>query len=66
MQNRRSIEVLWWNERKLLTVALRIEEFIDQISVAKTQVLAVGKQLRLSTVYMLQFGQARRASCCTP
>ena len=53
MQNRRSIEVLWWNERKVLTVALRIEEFIDQDSVAKTQVLAVGKQLRLSMGTML-------------
>ena len=50
MQNRRSIEVLFWNEGKILRVALRIEEFIDQVSVAKTQVIAVGQQLRLSTV----------------
>jgi hypothetical protein len=33
---------------------LGIEVFIDKITVAKTQMLSVGEQLRLSTVMMLQ------------
>ena len=37
--------MLWRNERKLLTVVLRVEEFIDQVSVAKTQMLTASKQL---------------------
>ena len=29
--------MLWWNEKELLTVVLRIEEFIDKFSVAKNR-----------------------------
>jgi len=66
MQNRRSIEVLWWNEGKLVTVVLCIEDFIDEFSVAKTQMLAASKELGLSTVNMLHLGKAGRAIGCTP
>ena len=51
---------------KLLTVVLGIEELIDQVCVAKTQMPAVGKQLRLSTVYMLQLSITGSAISCTP
>jgi len=66
MQNRRSIEVLWGNDGKLVTVALRIEEFIDQVSVAETKMVAASKQLGLSIVAVLQLGEAGRTISCTP
>ena len=37
--------MLWRNERKLCTVVLRVEEFIDHLSVAKAQMLTVSEQL---------------------
>ena len=37
--------MLWRNERKLLKVVLRVKELIDQVSVAKTQMLTASKQL---------------------
>jgi len=66
MQNRRSIEVLWWNEVKLLGVLFCIEDSIDKVFVAKAQMLAMSKQLRVAAVNMLQLGKAGRASGCTP
>ena len=39
--------MLWWNEVKLLDIAFRVENSIDDVFVAKTQMLAAGKQLRI-------------------
>jgi hypothetical protein len=66
MNNRRSIEMLWGNEGKLVTVALRIEEFIDQVSVAETKMVAESKQLGRSRVDVPQLGEAGRTISCTP
>ena len=33
------------NERKLVTVVLRVEELVDHVSVAKAQMLTVSEQL---------------------
>ena len=47
--------MLWRNEGKFLIVVLRIEEFINKVSVAKAQMLAVGEQLGLSTVVIMLY-----------
>ena len=54
MQNRRGIEVLWWDEERSLTIALCIEKFIDNVLVAKTHMFAASKQFGLSIVNVQQ------------
>jgi hypothetical protein len=46
MQNRRGIEMLWWNERKQLTVASCIEKLVDETCVAKTKMIPTGEEFR--------------------
>ena len=58
--------MLWWNEREFLSVVFRIEEFIDRLPVAKTQVPAASKQLGLSMVTMLQLCISGRAISFAP
>ena len=62
MQSRRSIEVLLWNAGKLLGIVFGIEDSIDKVFVAKTQMLAISQQLRVAGVNMVeQLGKAGRA-----
>ena len=46
--------MLWRNERKLFTVVLRVEEFIDHLSVAKAQMLTVSEQLGVAAFNLEQ------------
>ena len=39
MQDRRSVEVLQWNQRKQLRIVLGIEKLVDAVSVAKAKMI---------------------------
>jgi hypothetical protein len=58
--------VFSWNKGKFHKVVLRIEEFVDKISVAKTKMIIASQQFRFAAVIMAQLGKTGRASGCTP
>ena len=61
MQDKGSVEVLRWNQRKQLTIASCIEKLVDKVSVTKAKVVSTSEKPRLSSVNVQQFGKIGRA-----
>ena len=55
-----------WNKRKLRHIVLRVEEFVDEISVAKTEMIIASQQFRFAAVNMSQLGKTGGAGGYTP
>ena len=56
MQDRRTIQMILWNQRKQLTITPCIEEPIDEGFAAKTKMFPICEQLRSSSFDMLKQG----------
>ena len=55
-----------WNEGELSHIVLRVEEFVNKISVAKTKMIIASQQFRFAAVNMSQLGKSGGAGGYTP